>query len=73
MLKLFSSDGCPIDIAETAEEYCMKRLPTVEQRRFAEHLPRCSDCASAVKEAGEFIRAITNALRMLEARGTTVD
>ena len=56
--RFLSPDGCPIDIAEAAEAYCLKKLPRTQARYFGNHYPSCGRCAPAVRMAEEFIRAI---------------
>jgi anti-sigma factor RsiW len=63
------SVGCPAEIEEKAEAYCLGHLPAEEAERFADHFMVCPACAAIVLEANAYIRAMkAAAARMLRDR-----
>ena len=50
-LKMLNIGVCPPDVAETAEAYCMRKLPPAEAYSFGEHYPTCQRCSSALEHA----------------------
>lgn len=52
---------CPTDIDETAESYIMETMPRAGALHFEDHYITCSNCATAVEEAGKYVRAMTRA------------
>jgi hypothetical protein len=58
-------DTCPTDIDETAESYIMETMPRAGALHFEDHYITCSNCAVAVEEAGQYVRAMTMAADML--------
>lgn len=59
---------CPPKPAETAEAYCMNRLPAEEAQQFEEHYLTCPQCAAEVTEAQEFIEAFRRASKPPQKR-----
>jgi hypothetical protein len=66
MLDLPRRDGCPPDVAETAEAYYMRKLPPAQAKRFGDHYPMCRRCSLSLEEAGTFDDAMHVALKDAE-------
>jgi hypothetical protein len=39
-------DPCPLDPEDSAERYCLNRMPLDEATKFAEHFAACPRCAA---------------------------
>ncbi len=66
MKKITISYGCPVDLDERTELYCLNRLSVGDARRFEAHLAVCPPCFYEAAETDLFLKALLAALRELE-------
>jgi hypothetical protein len=58
--------GCPSDLDERIELYCLHRLSQDEERKFEEHLTVCPACLSEVFDTDLFLDSLISALKECE-------
>lgn len=54
---------CPADPGDTAERYCLDRLPLKEKKKFETHLSNCTSCYHLLQEQALYISAMQQAAR----------
>ena len=57
--------GCPNDLDERMELYCLNRLSAAEMKRFEAHLANCPACLYEVLDTDMFLESLIEALREL--------
>jgi len=62
----FTMTGCPYDIDERTELYCLNRLSPTEAKRFEAHLAECPACLSEALETDWFLECLLAALEETE-------
>jgi hypothetical protein len=58
--------GCPGDLDERAELYCLRRLSEEEARQFEAHLAVCPACLDDVLTTDLFLESLICALQECE-------
>ena len=64
-MNTISITGCPTDLDERTELYCLDRLQPAEARSFEQHLVNCPVCLYEVLETDLFLESLRSALREL--------
>ncbi len=62
-MNTMTMSGCPADLDERTELYCLKRLNADQARQFEEHLAVCPACLSEVLDTDLFLESLICALR----------
>jgi hypothetical protein len=65
-VKKVTMTGCPCDIDERTELYCLNRLSILEAKRFESHLAVCPACLSEALETDMFLESLVAALEEME-------
>jgi len=58
--------GCPVEIEEWIELYCLDRLTACETKRVEAHLAACPDCFQDAMDEDLFLAALRAALLELD-------
>ena len=70
-MKILTMTGCPYDIDERTELYCLNRLSPSEAKQFEAHLAVCPACLSEALETDLFLESLITALEEMEQEQDT--
>jgi hypothetical protein len=60
------TNGCPTDVEEIAESYCMAMLDHSARLNFENHYMACDRCAGILAVTDLYIRAMKAALQVIQ-------